>query len=257
MKRLAVKIAYLGDGFTGSQIQPSSRTVEGEVLENLKLITKLDAETLDLRFSSRTDKGVNALGNAISFHTELEGHIVLKALNSVSDGVFYRSFCEIDEDMNIRHASRRRYRYILPYDGRNMDLARECAEMFIGEHDFLRFCRPDGKPTTLTIESIDVERVDDTVILEFEARYFLWNMIRRISAAIDKVSRGKAELDQVRRALDGEDITFGVARPDALTLVDVMYDWLSFEPCTAPVIGSRRDDHIFGCDLRRDFYRSL
>src|SRR5574344_1274406 len=122
MKRLAVKIAYLGDGFSGSQVQPSSRTVEGEVLENLKLITKLDAETLDLRFSSRTDKGVNALGNAISFHTELEGHIILKALNSVSDGVFYRSFCEIDEDMNIRHASRRRYRYILPYDGRDMDL---------------------------------------------------------------------------------------------------------------------------------------
>ena len=159
--------------------------------------------------------------------------------------------------MNIRHASRRRYRYILPYDGRDMDLARGCAEMFIGEHDFLRFCRPDGKPTTLTIESIDVERVDDTVILEFEAKYFLWNMIRRISAAIDRVSRGKSELDQVRRALDGEDITFGVARPDALTLVDVMYDWLSFEPCTAPIIGSRRDDHIFGCDLRRDFYRSL
>ena len=48
MKRLAVKIAYLGDGFTGSQVQPSSRTVEGEVLENLKLITQLAAETLDL-----------------------------------------------------------------------------------------------------------------------------------------------------------------------------------------------------------------
>ena len=95
------------------------------------------------------------------------------------------------------------------------------------------------------------------MVLEFEARYFLWNMIRRISAAIDKVSRGRADIDQVRRALDGEDITFGVARPDALTLLDVGYDWLTFEPCTAPVVASRRDDCIFGCDLRRDFYRSL
>lgn len=257
MRRLAVKIAYLGDGFSGSQVQPSSRTVEGEVLGNLELITKLDADELDLRFSSRTDKGVNALGNAISFHSDLEGNTLLKALNSVSDGVFYRSFCEIGEDMNIRHASGRRYRYVLPNSDRDLSLAEECADLFVGEHDFLRFCRPDGKPTTLTIDSITVSRSDDTVVLEFEARYFLWNMIRRISSAIDRVSLGKAGLDDVRRALDGEDITFGVARPDALTLVDVRYDWLTFQQCTAPVIASRRDGLVFGCDLRRDFYRSL
>lgn len=31
MKRVAVRFAYLGDGFSGSQIQPEVRTVEGEM----------------------------------------------------------------------------------------------------------------------------------------------------------------------------------------------------------------------------------
>ena len=35
MTRVAVKIAYLGDGFSGSQVQPGLRTVEGEVLRAL------------------------------------------------------------------------------------------------------------------------------------------------------------------------------------------------------------------------------
>lgn len=257
MKHLAIKIAYLGDGFSGSQIQPSSRTVEGEVLGNLEMITKLDRDELNLRFSSRTDKGVNALGNAISLYSNLDGEILLKALNAVSDGVFYRSFCEVDDDFNVRHASARRYRYILPYDGQDLDLARQCASMFIGEHDFLRFCRPDGKPTTLTIDSISVEGSDDTVVLEFEARYFLWNMIRRMSAAIDSVARGQSTLDDISEALSGRNMTFGVARPDALTLLDVRYDWLDFIPCEDGKMISRRAEGMFSCDLRRSFYESF
>mgnify|MGYP000510815070 FL=1 len=41
MRRVAVKIAYLGDGFNGSQIQPPEtglRTVAGEILDKLILV---------------------------------------------------------------------------------------------------------------------------------------------------------------------------------------------------------------------------
>jgi tRNA pseudouridine(38-40) synthase len=68
-----------------------------------------------LRFSSRTDKGVNALGNTLSFYTPMDdGQTLLRALNAVSCGVYYRSFCFVDDGFNIRHASSRSYRYILP-----------------------------------------------------------------------------------------------------------------------------------------------
>ena len=82
-------------------------------------------------------------------------------------------------------------------------------------------------------------------------------MIRRMTAAIDDVARGHSTLDDVRRALDGEEITFGVSRPDALTLLDVRYDWLEFTPYDGNSIDIRKKEGIFSCDLRRDFYKSL
>ena len=72
MRRVAVKIAYLGDEFNGSQIQPTTynpsiRTVAGEILQNLELVDHVPPEKVDLKFASRTDAGVSALGNVITF----------------------------------------------------------------------------------------------------------------------------------------------------------------------------------------------
>lgn len=185
MKKVAVKIAYLGEGFSGSQVQPIGRTVASEVLDKLMLISKCSAEEIDLKFSSRTDKGVNALGNAIAFNSIFDDDMaLLKALNAVSGDVFYRSVCEVGPDFNIRYASKRVYRYVLPSQGLDMGLARQCADLFLGEHDFARFCRPDNKPTVADVRRIDMEEVDGLLIMEFEARFFLWNMIRRMVAAI-------------------------------------------------------------------------
>lgn len=257
MKRLAIKIAYLGDGFSGSQVQPGLRTVEGDVLEDLQLITGLDRDALGLRFSSRTDKGVNALGNAMALSTDMDGRTLLKALNSVSDRVFYRSWCEVDPDFNVRHASSRSYRYILPARGLDPISASECASLFMGEHDFVRFCRPDGKPTVLTVDRAEARIEGDRMVLVFDARYFLWNMIRRMAAAIESVASGRSSVGDVEDALNGADITFGMARPDALTLMDVRYDWLRFQDAEKGPYSDRKEDGAFTNDLRRSFFESL
>ena len=64
-------------------------------------------------------------------------------------------------------------------------------------------------------------------------------------------------LDDVRRALDGEVVNFGMGRPDALTLVDVQYDWLTFVPGEPRFYSNRSADGIFEADLKRGFYSSL
>ena len=257
MKRYLFKIAYLGSDFYGSQAQTGLKTVEGDVLENLRIVTKLTREELRLGFSSRTDRGVNALGNVISFHSDMPGEILLKALNSISESVFYMSFCEVEEDFNVRYASSRSYRYVLPKAGLDTGLVRQCGELFVGRHDFRRFCRPDGKGTELTVNSVSVRESGDVLIIDFNARYFLWNMIRRTVAAMKAVGCGNSTLDDVRRALDGEDMTFGNARPDALTLLDVDYDWLTFTPADPRHYCDRKDDGLYSADLRRTFYESL
>ncbi len=256
MKRVAMKIAYLGSGFSGSQAQPGLRTVTSQVLEDIGKV--LGREDPSLEFSSRTDKGVNALGNVIAFHSDMDDlRVLTKALNSVSDGVFYRSYCEVEDDFNVRHASRRIYRYVLDPCGLDMDKAKECCRMFEGEHDFARFCRYDGKPTTLTLNRVDLLEEDGLPVLEFQARYYLWNMIRRISSAVERVGKGKATIGDVKEALDGKDVSFGVGRADALTLMDVQYDWLDFALADPRGIEGRKRGHVMEERLRLGFYTSL
>lgn len=258
MKRIAVKIAYLGDGYSGSQVQPGTPTVEAEVLGNLQHVLKKGPEELNLRFSSRTDRGVNSLGNAIVFNTPLEDpDKLLKALNSVSDGIFYRSHCFVDDDFNVRHASRRLYRYVVPAEGMDMERVELCCRLFEGEHDFIRFCRPDGKDTVLTLDSVQCTLSGNVIFLDFNGRYYLWNMIRRISAAIIAVGKGRVDISDVEDALNGADKTFGMARPDALTLVDVQYDWLTFIPADEKRFQSRKEDGLFTHSIRSSFYDSL
>ncbi|MBR4225320.1 MAG: tRNA pseudouridine(38-40) synthase TruA [Candidatus Methanomethylophilaceae archaeon] len=256
MKRVAMKVAYLGSGFSGSQAQPGLRTVTSQVLDDIGKVLG-DADP-GLEFSSRTDKGVNALGNAIVFRSGMDDlNVLSKALNSVSDGVFYRSYCEVDEEFNVRHASRRIYRYALDVEGIDLEKAEECCRLFEGEHDFLRFCRYDGKPTRLTIDRISCSEDDGMLFLDFEARYYLWNMIRRISSAVDRVGRGKASIEDVKDALEGKDMSFGVGRPDALTLTDVQYDFLSFSKADPRGIDGRKKEHMMDERLRLGFYRGL
>ena len=258
MKRIVIKVAYLGDGFSGSQAQPGKRTVESQVEEDISKVCHISRDEMCLRFSSRTDKGVNALGNTLSFYTPMDdGQTLLRALNAVSDGVYYRSFCFVDEVFNIRHASSRSYRYILPSKGMDLDIARSCASLFMGEHDFARFCKYDGKPTVANIDSIDVIDNGDTVALEFHARFFLWNMIRRISSAIHRASLNRASLDDIKAAIDGADISFGMSRPDALTLLDVDYNWLTFEDARGKEYRKKTDEMLFSGRIRQDFLELL
>jgi tRNA pseudouridine38-40 synthase len=94
--------------------------------------------------------------------------------------------------------------------------------------------------------------------MEFEARYFLWNMIRRMVAAIESVSKGRSSLDDVHRALDDlQEVNFGVARPDALTLVDVVYDWLDFTYADPEQFSDRKREESFIQGLRGTFFDSL
>jgi len=258
MIRTAVKIAYLGEHFSGSQIQPGFRTVEGDVLSDLRMVTKMQDEDIDLRLASRTDRGVNSLGNVAVFNSSIDDpDILLKALNAVSKDIFYRGAAFVDKEFNPRFAVLRRYRYVISRGGMDVPAMRSCAELFAGEHDFTRFCRPEGKSATIVLNSVDVLEEGGMVFLDFSARYFLWNMIRRIAAAIISVGRGESTISDVKDALDGKEITFGLARPDALTLLDICYEGIDFTGGSADTLDKRVEEEMFRNGLRNMFFTSL
>ena len=255
-RRVAVKIAYSGKDFSGSQVQPGLTTVMGEIARVLVLTGDGREEGwFDLKGSSRTDVGVNALGNVVCFRTFFDDNTtMLKALNGASKTVHFRGATDVPDDFNVRFADTRIYRYVMPKGNMDMDLVRQCAGMFLGHHDFARFCKYDGKPTEMTLERIDVSETDNAVIIEFESRYFLWNQIRRICSAVMRVGRGNAVIEDVKEALDNlKETNFGVARADGLTLMDVKYEDLRFEFPDVDTLRWKKEALLFTNTLEREF----
>lgn len=229
MTELAVKIAYIGEGFHGSQRQPGLRTVESEILRNLITVYGTDDMDFSLKLASRTDKGVNALGNVAVFNAgDKDPDGLLKALNGISWGIFYRSHAYVPEDFRPRYAHMRNYRYIMPAEGIDIKRAEKCASLFLGEHDFSRFCKYDGKPTMNNIVSSEIRVEDGFLIYDCGARFFLWQQVRRMASAIAMVGMNRADYGDVTNALNGEDIHLGTLSGDALTLMDVEYKNIDF-----------------------------
>jgi len=256
MMRIAVKIAYQGKGFCGSQIQPGVRTVEESVLTDLSKIMDRPRRWFGLKMAGRTDRGVNALGNVAVFNSIIDDpKRLIDALNNVSKDVFYRGFASVDESFEPRHATSRTYRYILPSDGHDIVRVKECASMFVGEHDFKKFCKNDERSTVITITSADVSVSGDLITIDIKASHFLWNMIRRMAAAISAVGTGRSSAEDVRRALDGQDVSFGLARPDALFFIGADYDGIEF--ISAKIPGKRTDDDMFRIAMETEFFRFL
>ena len=259
MRRVAVRIAYLGKDYCGSQYQPGFRTVMGDIITDLERISGgKRSEWFDLKAAGRTDRGVNALDNVVVFNTTFDDDDgLLKALNSVSKGIFYKCCTTVDDNFNPRFANSRTYRYVLPSEGIDFELAKECSRLFIGEHDFVRFCKDDDKPTVIELKSLDMVLEGDRIVMTFTSQFFLWNMIRKIVAAIETVGKGMRTLDDVRDALNGREINFGLARPDALTLTEVRYDHLEFNEPSSRYYSERLKEELFSESVIDDFLRSL
>ncbi len=218
----AVKLAYDGRLFMGSQRQPCVRTVESETMEALRKIGAIEsASSSHLRFASRTDRGVSALGNVAAFNTSFDRAALLKALNAASPDVLFYAWAEVPEAFSARRARQRWYRYLLPSDGLDVELLAKCAALFEGRHDFRRFCRPDGRPTVRTIDSFHVVKDGGAMVIDVRGREFLRNMVRRMVAALIEVGSGHVSLEEVSSVLNGEDRCFGLAPAEQLILMDV------------------------------------
>lgn len=224
--RAAVKIAYDGRNFMGSQRQPGLNTVESEVIAALLKIEAISSvDEARFGFASRTDRGVSAIGNVAAFNTSFPKEKLLQALNANSENIYYHALAEVPDDFYPRYARGRWYRYVISDKNRNEALLKECAKLFEGTHDFKRFCKADGKDTLKTLDKVEISHEENTYVIDIQSREFLRNMIRRIVAALDSVAKGYSELNDVQQSLEGEDLTFGLAAPEPLILMDVWYDF--------------------------------
>jgi tRNA pseudouridine38-40 synthase len=156
MRTFKLTLAYDGTNYSGWQAQPDRVTLQ-ETLE--RALRRVVGEDIRVIASGRTDAGVHALGQVVSFqsHTQLEAAILQRALNSeLPHDMAVLEAAEAPADFHaISCARRKRYRYVL-YDGAIRDVferhyywhshirldaaaMRRAAGALVGRHDFGSF----------------------------------------------------------------------------------------------------------------------
>ncbi|UCE81317.1 MAG: tRNA pseudouridine(38-40) synthase TruA [Methanobacteriota archaeon] len=258
-RRVAVKLAYDGSNYYGFQRQPGMPTVEGELITALEDIGNAKASVgFGIRSSSRTDRGVSALGNVVSFRTDFRLRSLCSALNSALDTIWTYSAVEVDDDFNPRWAKQRWYRYFLPVDSQDPSIMREVAERFVGTHDFSGFARLDGRNPVRTVDSIDITESDSLFFIDFRAESFLWNMVRRIVWFIDAVASGTIDLDEYELDTGRRPGRVGLAPSEYLVLMDVDCG-IAFPHDSKAASAIRRvlNRRIIDLDLNREFSKQL
>jgi len=240
--RYKITIAYDGAPYAGWQTQPSDLTVQDVVTAALEQILREDIQIMG---SGRTDAGVHARGQVAHFDTIHK--ISRKSFLRSMYGVLPKSIAvtdveEVPGDFHARFlASAREYRYqILTQPNplgyhqawenfREFDTGRmsEAAGLFIGEHDFISFCRknPDQQNSLCTVYTSELEEIDSSIIYHIRANRFLHNMVRRIVGTLVQVGLGKGSVDSVQELLDepGKHRCGTTAPANGLILEQVFY----------------------------------
>ncbi len=233
--RLALRLAYLGGGFFGSQLQPVLRTVEGEFIEAcLRLGLFDDWRSAAFQTAGRTDRGVHARGWVAAFTTDLPDR-ALQALGRVlPPDIWCTGYAVVPESFNPRYdALSRTYRYYFPDPPAETGAMQEMAERFVGRYDFSSFARVGDKNPKRTVLAARIFPEDRFCVFEVTAESFLWNMVRCMATALDMVGRGAATVDDLSALLEkpGSD-RLPASPPEGLILWNVDYEQ-TFTPLRA------------------------
>ncbi|NMX21244.1 tRNA pseudouridine(38-40) synthase TruA [ANME-1 cluster archaeon GoMg4] len=205
MERIALKLGYLGTQYHGFQIQPQSvgPTIEGELFkafEKLNIIEERVASNYSA--AGRTDKGVHALSQVVSFDTTNPNVTPRMIKSMLPDDIWAFALAKPYSDFNARRdATSREYRYFLPLQpdvGLDITRMREASELLIGAHDFSNFAQPPGHheheaeyySPIREIKRVEIATENSFVVIDIEANGFLRKMVRKIVSALKLVGGG-------------------------------------------------------------------
>lgn len=247
---IALVVAYDGAPFAGFARQDGLRTVQGELERALSVALRREVLTA---VAGRTDAGVHALGQVVSFEAvgdEPDSGPLLRSLNALAgDGIVVREVRWAREGFSARFdATAREYRYrivtgVVPplflapvawWPARELDLGamREGAAHLLGEHDFKSFCvaaSAEGKPTMRRLDTIELteEEVlgERCLTVRVVGNAFLHSMVRTIVGTLVDVGSGRRSPAWVAEALAACDrAAAGQTAPaHGLTLWSVSY----------------------------------
>ncbi|NJD77122.1 MAG: tRNA pseudouridine(38-40) synthase TruA [Candidatus Methanoperedens sp.] len=232
MKRIALKLAYMGTEYHGFQIQPGVPTIEGKILKALRELGAIK-NTGKARYSAagRTDRGVHALGQVIVFDTENPASSMPRALNSKLEHIWAYAWADVDSDFSARRsATEREYRYMLW--GKELDVSRveEASAILLGTHDFRNFIQAEkDRSTFCDIKRVSIQGKGDWIYIDIAANRFLWHMVRKIATALKLIGKGEKDKRWLEKMLDlSLDEKLEPLDAQGLILKDVKYEGIKW-----------------------------
>ncbi len=238
MRNIRLDIEYDGRCFAGFQRQPkqSVRTVQGELEA---VLSRVLSDTIKVVCAGRTDAGVHAVGQVVSFRTgsDLPVTVVQRAVNGLFHGdLAVLRAVEVDPRFHARHSAvSRQYEYLIyrapwppsimaghvwhvhrPLD---LDRMRDVCRLLLGPHDFRSFSSQGShlEKTRRTVLRLDVGPLpaaaglpavawrlqgDHTLRVAVEADGFLPHMVRMMVGTMVRVGTGEWPLTQVQALLE-------------------------------------------------------
>jgi len=229
-----LRLTYTGQHLFGWQIQPDRPTVQGHLQRALASI--FEKETVRTVGASRTDTGVHAHDQHVSFETDSPIPVdkLKYALNNrLPGGIRVLAVRERERDFSARyHARAKHYAYYLhiaavtspfiaPYvwsDRRSLDsdAMNTAAGHLVGTRCFraLQSHRDHRDQTETTIFASRVRRSADLVCFEVVGRHFLYHMVRNMIGSLVLVGRGEwAPDDFGERLASGDRREMGITAP--------------------------------------------
>ncbi|MGB9938196.1 MAG: tRNA pseudouridine(38-40) synthase TruA [Methanobacterium sp.] len=231
MRKVALKVAYIGTDFYGFQRQPNFKTVEGELISALKEAGLInDLKDCGYAIAGRTDRGVHALGNVVSFRTEEEVNI--NQINTfLPETIRILAIAGVRFGFKPRFAKKRHYRYIIS-NGHNLDLKliKSASGLIEGTHDFSNFSKRSERNPVRTIESVNTAFSNGQLTIDIIGESFLWNMVRKIATVLFMVGKNELNLDDIQTFFDPS-ICAAIAPmpPEGLVLMDTIYEGIKFK----------------------------
>lgn len=232
-------LEYKGTHYLGFQIQSIGRTIQGELNNALKILSKSDE--IKSIGSGRTDAGVHAFAQVVRIEipVDIPEQSLARAINS-----------HLPYDIRVKEASRatldfhpifsaksKEYNYVFsnhetispmahdlvtlfPFD-LDIELMKEGCRIFCGEHDFVNFqCTGTEVANTVRqIKECDLHYfqsadhfgaiLHDYYIFRVVGNGFLKQMVRLMMGALWSLGRGRITLEDLRLSLQ-------VSRPQRL-----------------------------------------